>query len=131
MVKVAKENLIVYAKSSELLAKNRKVLKLKYSTIDLKISIPDQPMLFEGDSLYARLQALEDQRACRGRLYELAPILFMALLANLRGHNQLAAIAQWAKLRVNELSAFSGLKRLTMPHKTKWGRPLMLKPWRN
>lgn len=97
---------------------------MKYSTINFQLKIPDQPLVFEADSLYARLQELVDQRKCRGRIYELAPILFIALLAKLMGQNQIGAVASWAKLRVKELSQFLGLKHLRMPHKTTWGRIL-------
>lgn len=97
---------------------------MKYSTINFEVKLPDQPMLFQADSLYARLQELEDRRKCRGRLYELAPILLIALLAKLMGQNQIGAVAEWAKLRSKELGQFLNLKRTTMPHKTTWGRIL-------
>jgi len=97
---------------------------MQYSTLNLEVRIPDQPLIFSADSLYAYLQDLEDKRACRGRLYELAPVLFIALLAKLMGQNQLEAIADWAKLRARELGQLLGLKRPTMPHKTTWGRIL-------
>ena len=86
---------------------------MQYSTIDFKVSVPEQPFVFSADSLYARLQELEDQRDCRGRLYELAPLLFIALLAKLMGQNQIGAVAHWAKLRVNELCNLLGLKYAT------------------
>ncbi len=95
-----------------------------YSTINFAVRIPDQPMVFSADSLYHRLQELEDKRDCRGRLYELAPILFIALLAKLMGQNQLGAVAEWAKLRYKELNELLGLKGGRMPHKTTWGRIL-------
>ena len=96
----------------------------KYSTIALNLQMPNEAMLFNCNSLYARLQELEDKRACRGRQYELAPLLFIALLAKLMGQNQLQALAKWAKLRVKELTGLLGLTRLSMPHKTTWGRVL-------
>lgn len=97
---------------------------MQYSTLNFEVRIPDEPLIFSADSLYARLQELEDQRDCRGRLYELAPLLFIAVLAKLMGQNQLEAVAHWAKLRAAELSELLGLKRRSMPHKTTWGRVL-------
>jgi predicted transposase YbfD/YdcC len=97
---------------------------MKYSTLNFAVNLPDEPILFDPASLYARLQALPDQRKCRGRIYELAPILFIALLAKLMGQNQLGAIAHWAKLRATQLCAYLNLKHLRMPHKTTWGRIL-------
>lgn len=81
---------------------------MQYSTINLEVKIPDQPLIFSADSLYARLEELADQRHCRGRLYELAPLLFIAILAKLMGQNQLEAVAHWAKLRTSELCQLLG-----------------------
>src|SRR5215210_1884449 len=101
---------------------------MQYSTLDLQVKLPatapDQPFLFSLDSLYAQLQRLEDKRQRRGRLYQLAPILLVALLAKLMGQNQIEAVAQWAQLRATELTAMLGLKRASMPHKTTWSRIL-------
>src|SRR5690349_17846227 len=97
---------------------------MQYSTLDFAVKIPDQPLVFDAHSLYARLMELEDKRRCRGRLYELAPILFIAILAKLMGQNQLEAVAHWAKLHAKALASLLNLKRETMPHKTTWGRIL-------
>jgi predicted transposase YbfD/YdcC len=97
---------------------------MKYSTLNFEIKLPNQPVVFDAASLYARLQQLTDRRKCRGRIYELAPILFIALLAKLCGQNQIGAIAHWAKLRASELSHYLNLKHCRMPHKTTWGRIL-------
>lgn len=97
---------------------------MKYSTLNFAVNLPDQPVVFDAASLYARLQQLTDKRKCRGRIYELAPILFIALLAKLSGQNQIGAIAHWAKLRASELSHYLNLKHSRMPHKTTWGRIL-------
>lgn len=97
---------------------------MKYSTLNFTMELPTQPILFDATSLYASLQQLEDHRDCRGRLYSLGSLLFVAVLAKLMGQNQLSAIAHWAKLRQLELSQLLGLKRPSMPHKTTWGRVL-------
>ncbi len=97
---------------------------MKYRTVQLRMELPKEAVLFDCDSLYGRLQELEDRRDCRGRLYELSTLLFVTILAKLMGQNQIGAIAHWAKLRQVELSQLLGLKRQTMPHKTTWGRVL-------
>ena len=97
---------------------------MQYSTIDFQVKIPDQPLFFSADSLYAQLQELTDKRKRRGRLYALAPILLIALLAKLIGQNQIGAVAEWAKLRAKELAQLLGLKRASLPHKTTWSRIL-------
>ncbi len=97
---------------------------MQYSTLEFNLKLPEQGLVFEAGSLYSRLEELEDKRDCRGRLYELAPILFIAVLAKLMGQNQLEALAHWAKLRTQALCQLLGLKRLSMPHKTTWARIL-------
>jgi hypothetical protein len=62
---------------------------INYSTVELEVKMPTEAMVFDGDSLYARLQELEDQRDDKGKLYPLAPLLFIVILAKLVGQNQL------------------------------------------
>jgi predicted transposase YbfD/YdcC len=97
---------------------------MQYSTIPFELKLPEKALVFDADSLYARLMELEDKRKCRGRLYELAPLLFIAILAKLMGQNELEAVAHWAKLRTAQLCQLLGLRRQQMPHKTTWGRVL-------
>lgn len=97
---------------------------MNYSTVELNVKMPSEAIVFDGDSLYARLMELEDRRDDKGKLYPLAPLLFIVILAKLVGQNQLEEIADWAKLRAQSLSRLLGLKRETMPHRTTWGRVL-------
>lgn len=97
---------------------------MNYSTIELNLKVPTEAIVFDGESLYARLLELEDLRDDKGKIYPLAPLLFIVILAKLVGQNQLEEIADWAKLRAKELSRLLGLKRERMPHKTTWGRVL-------
>jgi hypothetical protein len=59
-------------------------------------------ILFDVDSLFARLQTLSDKRKRRGRRYTLILILMILLLAKTCGENHPSGIAEWAKHR-NEL----------------------------
>ena len=97
---------------------------MQYSTLELNVKLPEQELVFEVGSLYSRLQELEDKRKRRGLLYELTPILFIAVLAKMMEQDQFGEIAHWAKLRTHELCQLLGLKRLTMPHRTTWARIL-------
>jgi predicted transposase YbfD/YdcC len=97
---------------------------MQYSTLNFKVELPKQEIFFEVGSLYARLEELADKRDCRGRIYELAPIVLIALLAKLMGQNQLEAIAHWAKLRTVALCQLLRLEKERMPHHTTWGRIL-------
>jgi hypothetical protein len=97
---------------------------VNYSTVELEVKVPSEAIVFDGDSLYARLMELEDKRDDKGKLYPLAPLLFIVILAKLVGQNQLEEIADWARLRAKSLSRMLGLKRERMPHRTTWGRVL-------
>jgi hypothetical protein len=95
---------------------------MQCGTLNFELELPKQEILFEVGSLYSRLEELEDKRDCRGRIYELAPILVIAILAKLMGQNQLKVISQWAKLRTLELCQLLRLEKERMPHQTTWGR---------
>jgi hypothetical protein len=60
--------------------------------------------------------------AAGGRRYPLAPLLALAVVAKLANHADLTALADWARLRQAELTAWVGLARPTMPHPTTWTR---------
>jgi hypothetical protein len=57
-----------------------------------------------------------DRRKRRGRRYPLAALLVIGVLAKLAGQDRSRALAQWAKLRQQELSQVFQLQRQTMPH---------------
>jgi DDE_Tnp_1-associated len=86
--------------------------------------IAARPLTFDAASLYAHLQTIEDKRDDKGKLYPLAPLLFVAVMAKLSGQNQLEDIARWATLRAQVLCRLLRLKHCRMPHKTTWGRVL-------
>ena len=56
-------------------------------------------IIFEVDSLYARLQTLSYKRKRRGRRYTLVLILMILLLAKTCGESHPSGIAEWAKHR--------------------------------
>jgi predicted transposase YbfD/YdcC len=86
--------------------------------------LPDEPLVLDLTSLYARLHSLPDQRARRGVRYSLPMLLLIAILAKLTGHTQLRAIAEWAALRTAELASVFRFPRATMPHPVTWSRVL-------
>ncbi len=70
------------------------------------------------------LEKLLDKRGCKGRIYALAPLLTIAVLAKLAGRNQIRSVAHWAKLQARNLTNLFDLPNLTMPHHTTWSRIL-------
>lgn len=86
------------------------------------LALPSGPLLFDPTSLYAALHTVPDHRQRRGVRYPLAPMLFIAILAKLLGHQHPRAIADFAKLHAAQLCAILQLERPTMPHHTTWSR---------
>jgi predicted transposase YbfD/YdcC len=81
-------------------------------------------ILFDVDSLYARLQTLNDKRKRRGLRYTLVLILLIILLAKACGENHPSGIAEWAKHRTEMLVDFLKLERKKMPHHSTYRRIL-------
>ncbi len=97
---------------------------MKERTISAGLTLPTQALLFDLDALYTCLQTVTDQRDHRGLRYPLAPLLLIGVLAKLAGQDSSRAIADWAKLRHEELSTLLRLTRRTMPHYSTWSRVL-------
>ena len=97
---------------------------MQYSTLPFTLANSDQPYLIDVGVLYAQAQTLTDQRKARGRRYSLALIITIAVLAKLAGYSRVEAVADWAKLRQNELHLWFGTKHPRMPHHTTWSRIL-------
>jgi predicted transposase YbfD/YdcC len=81
-------------------------------------------ILFDVDSLYARLQTLSDKRKRRGLRYTLVLVLMIILLAKACGENHPSGIAEWAKHRRELLADWFKLKRKEMPHHMTYRRIL-------
>ena len=81
-------------------------------------------ILFDVDSLYARLQILSDKRKRRGRRYTLVLILMIILLAKTCGESHPSGIAEWARHRSGLLVDWFKLKREKMPQHMTYRRIL-------
>lgn len=85
---------------------------------------PEHGTLFDVGSLYAQLGALEDRRHAKGKRYSLGLILLVTILAKLCGEDTPFGIAEWARLRVEQLVHLLRLKRATMPCHNTYRRVL-------
>ena len=63
-----------------------------------------------------------DGRKARGKRYTLTTILTLLILGKMNGYDQPESIADWAKLRVEELASMLSLKRVAMPDATTYSR---------
>ena len=87
-------------------------------------SITGAGILFDVNSLYARLQTLSDKRKRRGIRYSLVLVLMIILLAKTCGENHPSGIAEWAKHRSAQLVGWFKLKRQKMPDDMTYRRIL-------
>lgn len=97
---------------------------MNYSTLPFTLVESDEPYLLDVGALYAQAATLIDQRKARGRQYPLALIVTVAVLAKLAGYTHVQDIADWAKLRCQELHVLFATKWARMPHHTTWSRIL-------
>jgi hypothetical protein len=88
------------------------------------LHLPNEPLLFDLDTLYERLRQVKDHRHRRGVRYPLAEILLIGVLAKLAGQTSSRGMADWAKLRREESQQLFALRRATMPHFSTWSRIL-------
>lgn len=97
---------------------------MQITTLATTLELPNETLLFDLDTLYDALRQVKDRRKRRGLQYPLAEILLIGVLAKLAGQPSLRAIAQWAKLRSQELHQLFHLRRARMPHYSTWSRVL-------
>lgn len=84
----------------------------------------EQDVEFEVNSLYEALLKVSDKRKARGRRYGLATLLTLSVLAKLGGEDTPEGMAEWVKLRAEELRRALGLCRERMPHAVTYRRVL-------
>lgn len=82
----------------------------------------EESILFDIDSLYARLGELTDRRKPRGIRYQLVTILVMMIMAKLSGEDTPSGMAEWVKHRAEQFVDILKLKRKSMPHHSTYRR---------
>lgn len=95
---------------------------MQITTLSTTLNLPNQALLFDLDELYAVLRQIKDRRGKQGRQYPLAEILLIGVLAKLAGQTSSRAMADWAKLRSQDLSHLFHLRHAAMPHYSTWSR---------
>ena len=80
-----------------------------------QVVLPEDGQEVEAGSLYEALAQVTDGRKKRGRRYGAALILTLIALAKMTGQTSLLGIADWARLRIEELRSALSLTRATLP----------------
>lgn len=90
----------------------------QYSTPKLDALTGCDGYVFEIDSVRAMLMELVDSRQARGKVYALATILLLMLLAKLSGEDSQRGMAQWLAERKEELSEVLALPKVRTPSRS-------------
>ena len=88
---------------------------MEFTTFVDRIVLPDDGQEVESRSLYEELGHVTDGRKKRGRRYQAAVILTLIVLAKMTGETSLLGIADWARLRLDELQSALSLVRAALP----------------
>jgi predicted transposase YbfD/YdcC len=97
---------------------------MKYTPISFEVNLRPEGMLVDINSLFGVLAELHDRRDARGLRYALVTMLVFIVLAKLSGEDHLRGIAQWVRLRKEELAKALGLAKPQAPHATTYSRVL-------
>lgn len=87
-------------------------------------AVSEHDNLIDIGSLYAELDTLEDRRNAKGKRYSLALVLLLMVLAKLCGEDTPSGIAEWARLRTEQLVTCLQLERKTLPCHNTYRRVL-------
>jgi predicted transposase YbfD/YdcC len=74
-----------------------------YTEIQPNQEVYETGLIYDLNSLYAYLLRVKDTRKAKGKIYPLATILVLILLAKLAGEDSPSGITEWVKHRVEQL----------------------------
>lgn len=99
---------------------------MEYNTARIEIQVPlsDDGYVFDIGSLLALFYTLIDKRKARGKRYELALVLVLAVLAKLAGEDTPTGIAEWARHREGLLIPLLQVARAHLPSHNTYRRVL-------
>jgi predicted transposase YbfD/YdcC len=97
---------------------------MKCTPLSFDVNLRPEGFVLDLNSVFAALCRLHDARDARGLRYGLVNVLVFILLAKLAGQDHLRGIAQWVKLRKDQLAEALGLAKPQAPHATTYSRVL-------
>jgi hypothetical protein len=81
-------------------------------------------IVFSVNSLVAHLQQITDPRHARGVRYPLVILLVLLILAKLGGEDSMKGMAEWVRVREQDLLRQLRIDRKRLPHQTTYERVL-------
>ena len=97
---------------------------MKYTPLSFEVNLRPEGFVVDIDSLFSSLMQLHDKRDARGLRYTLVTVLVYIILAKLSGENFVRGMADWVKLRKEQLAEGLGLAKAQAPHATTYTRIL-------
>lgn len=88
---------------------------MDYINLQPNQDVNETGLIYELDSLYAHLQQVLDPRHPKGKLYPLALLLLLMVLAKLAGEDKPSGIADWVAHRVDQLCEMKILPKRRAP----------------
>jgi predicted transposase YbfD/YdcC len=97
---------------------------MKYTPLSFEVNLRPEGFVVDIDSLFSSLMQLHDKRDARGLRDTLVTVLVYVILAKLSGENFVRGMADWVKLRKEQLAEALGLAKAQAPHATTYTRIL-------
>jgi predicted transposase YbfD/YdcC len=97
---------------------------MKYTPLSFEVNLRPEGFVVDLGSLFSSLMQLHDKRDARGLRYTLVTVLVYIILAKLSGENFVRGMADWVKLRQEQLAEGLGLAKAQAPHATTYTRIL-------
>jgi hypothetical protein len=97
---------------------------MHYTNLTFEQDAIEGGLIFDLQSLYAFLTRVQDTRKARGKLYPLALLVLLMLLAKLGGEDSLSGIADWVTHRVEELFEMHILPKKKAPSHMTYRRTI-------
>ena len=97
---------------------------MDYINLQPNQDVNETGLIYELDSLYAYLQQVLDPRHPKGKLYPLALLLLLMVLAKLAGEDKPSGIADWVAHRVDQLCEMKILPKRRAPRHMTFRRLL-------
>lgn len=97
---------------------------MDYTNLAPDQDVNENGLIFEMDSLYAYFQRVSDSRKAKGKLYSLALLLVLMMLAKLGGEDKPSGIADWVANRMDALFELNILSKKRTPSHMTYRRVL-------
>lgn len=97
---------------------------MDYTNLGPNRDVSETGLIFEIGSLYTYFQRVTDTRKAKGKLYTLAHLLVLMILAKLAGEDRPSGIADWVAHRIDQLYGMKVVPKARAPSHMTYRRVL-------